>query len=246
MDKNINFDYSYTSDSNHLFLKKLLKLGFNKSPKDIEHPGKRFCSFIEFKNPIGVNAYLEFINVKKGGNEIKYPGFSFSYKNDLDSCFKKLSKKSKIQPCFSHKNYYWRENSIDRLPGWNFVTFEKLGFKTIYPWFTEYEPPHIKRKRFDNHSNMARTLIGFDLTLNSRGLNFFQEVMKVKIKDKIELSDGTIWNIKQGRLNKLSSINLRASSLNFFRSLDIIQEEKRVRIINPSGTQFWNISIHEN
>ncbi|MFX3675818.1 MAG: hypothetical protein ACN6I6_02175 [bacterium] len=245
MDKNIRFDHSYTKDQSHKLLKKLMKLGFSKIKFDVEHPGKHFCSFIEFNNPIGSRTYLEFIHTGRGGSMISSPGISFGYEKNLEGYFKRLKKNCSFEPQYSHKNYNWKENSEDILPGWNFITFKKLGFRTIEPWFTEYESPRKKRKHQISHSNNTNQLSGGELVLNPKGADFIEAVLKVKIKDKFSLADGTIWKVKKGAVNRMERINLRASSLKAFpKKLHI--DTGIVLIKNPSGEKFWDICIYEN
>lgn len=244
MDKNIRFDHSYTNDQSHRFLKKLISLGFKKGDYDVEHPGKHFCSFIEFKNPNGNNTYLEFIHTGRGGVRMSCPGLSFGYEKNLESYFKTI-KKSVYQPHFSHKNYDWKNNSKDRLPGWNFVTFKKLGFRTIEPWFTEYEPPRKNRNWNNDHKNGANTLLGGKLVLNPKGIEFMQSILKLQIKDGFQLSDGTYWEVKKGSSNKMLQINLGAKNLDSFPS-KYLSRNKTVLISNPNGKAYWDICIYEN
>jgi len=81
------FDHTYTNDPRHRFLKRLEKLGFNLDEKGVEHPGRQFCRFIMFPKPSSPRkcTYLEFVNVKPGGDAITKPGISLGYSKALKS-----------------------------------------------------------------------------------------------------------------------------------------------------------------
>src|SRR5690606_12294588 len=98
-------------------LKSLLSFGFSKVEGDVEHPGKHFCSFIEFRTPNNDRAYLEFIHVGRGGKAIDHTGLSFRYEHDLKNYYKKLKARVPFKTFYIHKNYEWKKNSVDYLPG---------------------------------------------------------------------------------------------------------------------------------
>ncbi|MBC7540552.1 MAG: hypothetical protein H7281_17135 [Bacteriovorax sp.] len=141
----IFLDHSYTNDDKHSFLKKLEKYGFKLSENEVEHPVKQFCRFIAFTgNPLRSYQYLEFVNVKKNGEACSVPGVSFGYTKGLKNYFNKI--KNKVAAKFEHKNYKWKEDSVSDLPGWNFVTFDKVKLKGIFPWFTIHQKRKNERK----------------------------------------------------------------------------------------------------
>src|SRR5690606_38514138 len=132
-------------EPNHELLKKLERLGFILEKKMTEHPGKAFCRFICFKgeNPRKI-FYLEFVSIGRGGIPFIEPGISFGYETDLAKFYKKVSKKFHSE--YNHKNYDWKKNSEDLLPGWNSITFKKPIIKNVNIWFTEYEDTKKPRK----------------------------------------------------------------------------------------------------
>ncbi len=130
------FDHCFTLDQNHRLLKKLERLGFTLRPTATEHPGGHVCRFIMFKGKVR-NQYLEFVHTRPGGDAYSHPGISFGYKGPLESYFKRIKKTLPSE--FVHRNYDWKADSKTRLPGWNFLTFKHLGFRTLLPWLTEYE-----------------------------------------------------------------------------------------------------------
>jgi len=192
MHKNIFIDHMYTDDKNHKYLKKLEKAGFILDKKEVEHPGRAFCRFIKLEN----RQYLEFVNVKKGGNPHVSPGFSLGYKNNLKNYYKSISKKVDFRVGFFHKNYDWKNDDKSNLPGWNFVTFSKLGFRTFFPWMTEYEPrPNEKNSNKDfklpKHPNTVYGLYGVEFKVNEAAKKFFSKVLFIKAEGSLSLAKGS-------------------------------------------------------
>lgn len=246
------FDHSYTRDDRHSFLKKLERYGFKVNHDyEVEHPGKHFCKFIHFEN----YNYLEFIKVPKSGKEIKTPGLSFKTK-DLKCFFEKIKKQSTFKCQFLHKNYNWKENNIDTLPGWNFLSFANTGIRSFYPWFTEYEQiPRKKKKTIKKfnpaHPNMVNNIHGLEIYVNEKGEKFFEKILGMKIKEEVILSNGfKIYFHKKSRSNKLSNIILESSNLETTKKYmpkeknTIFRGSKGIVINNPClNNKMWNIII---
>lgn len=244
MDKNIRFDHTYTNDQSHKFLKKLMDLGFTKVARDVEHPGKHFCSFIEFLTPNRDRAYLEFINVGRGGVPVNHTGLSFRYEKNLKQYYTKLKDKVPFKTFYMHKNYDWKKNSVDYLPGWNFLDFKGTGFRSLQPWFTEYEN-RKKLKKMTTHKNKVSMLTGGTYVLNSKGRDFFELILRTKVKDKFEYADGTCWEIRNGATNKIDKINLECSNLKLFPN-KLLTTDGFALVKNPNGKKYWDICIYES
>ena len=160
MDKKIFIDHCFNVDQNHRFFKKLERLGFTLDKHMMEHPGKAYCKFIVFKgeNP-RQRFYLEFVSIGKGGIPFHTPGLSLGYESHLAKFHKKINKL--LPGKFWHKNFSWKENSQDHLPGWNFIEFKTPIIKNINIWFTEYEFEKKRKKlKIPNHRNAVRSLHG--------------------------------------------------------------------------------------
>lgn len=246
----IFLDHSYTNDNNHKFLKKLEKHGFKLSESEVEHPGKQFCRFIAFSgNPLRSYQYLEFVNVKKGGQECKKPGVSFGSTKGLKKYYNKI--KTKIKAEFEHKNYEWKIDNESILPGWNFVTFDKSMPEGIYPWFTEYEKSAKRKKRRKViHPNGVQKISSFHFDLTDSGIKFFEVILGIKIKKSIRLSCGTEFYFNKAKTNKLKTIHLECKSLKKLKNNFPYDEEMEflgkdaVRIKNPNS--MWDIVITQN
>lgn len=246
MNKNIYFDHTFTGDQNHSFLKKLKKMGFKVNDFMVKHPNAD-CRFLYF----GKGSYLEFIHTPDENKILKRPGFSFGAKKNLEALFKKY-KKSGLNCSFTHRNYNWHVNKKDYLPGWNFLEFKKIGFKTFYPWFTEYEPnPNSKRKFTQiKHPNCVTGIWGHEFVVNQSGRDFFRRVLGTKIQDKIILNCGTSFYFKEGRTNFHSKVILKTSNFkktnSYIKRADLINFEGRdgILIENPSPNMLmWDLLI---
>lgn len=247
MNKKIYFDHTYTGDQNHKFWKKLGKLGFILHTKKAEHPDA-VCQFIMFEKP----GYLEFAHCLDRSSIDTRPGFSFGIENDLKTFFNKLRRKN-INCSFSHRNYNWKENSEDDLPGWNFLNFKNTGIRTFYPWITEYQSSpagKVKVKNSFSHPNGVTHVIGHEFVINNAGEKFFGQILGTKIKDQITLSCGRVLYFKRGRTcyhSKviLKSKNMENTKLYIPNMKGIIFDDKEVLLIsNPSPyKRMWDIII---
>lgn len=186
MYKEIFFDHTFNVDPNHRFLKSLEKMGFELMEGTVEHPGKVMCRFIKIDG-----RYLEFAHIGKGGEFVDKAGFSFGASH-LKKYHEKIKKKAYFETLYLHKNYNWKENNVDELPGWNFLSFQKTGVRTIYPWFTEYEPhPNRKsRKKSPKHANGITKIFGAEFNLNAQGEKLFSTILGAKLKPVMQLPCG--------------------------------------------------------
>ncbi|MGZ3794439.1 MAG: hypothetical protein ACXVCP_18980 [Bdellovibrio sp.] len=211
----LRFDHSYTTDQNFRFRKKLEKAGFRLKKQMVEHPGKAFCKFIMFPSPDKAGRqYLEFIHFGKGGKNYELPGLSLGALESLEPFSKKLEKK-KLKVHFYHKNYEWKKNSKDRLPGWNFISFPKHKSK-IYTWLTEYEFSKKRKliKRDSLHPNKVYKFVGIDAIFNADDLNLFKQLCGKPRQKEFMLSCGTSLSFRLGKTSKICSIILATKDLN--------------------------------
>ncbi len=248
MYKEIFFDHTFTEDPKHKFLKSLEKNGFILHDKTMEHPGKSICRFIQ----IG-RKYLEFAHIGKGGISYNKPGISFGAK-DLFKYQKKVEKKSSYQIDTIHKNYNWKENSTDRLPGWNFLHFNNLRIQTFYPWFTEYEDApgreNIFKKNLE-HPNGVNEIHGARFDLNKNGEKFFEAIFGSKLKPIVKLPCGFTFYFTFGKKTTLHRATiLKSKSLiqtkKFMpKAIDTTFQDKDALLIrNPSSNaRMWDIVI---
>jgi len=254
MFKKINLDHCYNEDPNFKFFKKLGKMGFNLEPGVVEHPGKAFCKFIAVQSSNKRERfYLEFIHIGKGGGEEKTPGLSFNYTENLEGFHKKLSKVVRCD--LTHKNYDWKKNAVDRLPGWNMLTFKKQPIKDLFTWFTEFESSRKQRslKKVKAHPNSVYSIHGIKLVLTQKSKENLEVVLSKKLGKKTKLSDGTFLYVEVGKNDFFESIILNCKSmkklLKFMKDEEITTFGKKeaLRVFNESEKRnMWNILIIEN
>ena len=255
MFKKIQIDHCYNEDKNFKFMKKLGQCGFDLDPSMVEHPGKAFCKFIIFQSKNKrERAYLEFVHVGKGGKEELTPGLSFSFTENLEKFSKKINKK--IPHVFDHKNYQWKENSTDRLPGWNFLSFKKPPIKNLYTWFTEYEvsPGMRKFKKAKTHPNSAYSIHGIKLILTAKSKKNLEIILGKKLNSKTKLSDGTHIYIVDGKKDKFDSIILNCKFLKKAHKfipktkIEKFHEFDSLRILNNSRDKkvMWDVVLIQN
>lgn len=246
----IFFDHTYTGDKGHRFLKRLEKLGFVLNPNTTEHPGKQFCRFIMFKNealPRKYN-YLEFVWGKSAGTS--KPGYCFGYSGGLERYFKKLERDGKYEAEFLHKNYAWKEDNVSRLPGWNFVSFRKLGMPSLYTWFTEYEPrPGKKSYKAPAHKNGAQRIHGFVIELDAKGEKFFSYLLGKKLTEKTKIGGGITLYLSLGaKRTRLRAVVVEMKSLPAFLrkykadSSGLFFGREAARIENPDR-RMWDLLL---
>nr|BDT27399.1 hypothetical protein BHI3_08650 [Bacteriovorax sp. HI3] len=257
MFKNIYLDHSYNCDQNFKFFKKLGKLGFVLEKTMMEHPGKAYCKFIMLSgSKKSQGYYLEFISFGKGAPAIeREAGLSFGYHENLEKLFNKI--KSKLSAKFVHKNYDWKNNSVDRLPGWNMLTFKKRPIQNTFTWFTEYEPVKRKKKieKILKHKNTVEGLHGIVLSLTPKSKKNLEIILGKKIKDKVELNDGTFIYLEKGKSDRYKSIILNAQSLKKVKKVvgrsgksEMFFDHEVVRIDPPlyEKSLSWNLLIRES
>jgi hypothetical protein len=253
MKRQIYLDHSYNIDQNFIFYKKLEKLGFILDKEMVEHPGKAYCKFISLN---GKNKrqryYLEFVSFGKGAPLIeKEPGLSFGYNENLESFYKKINKK--IPAKFSHKNYNWKENSVDRLPGWNMLNFNKPPIKNIFTWFTEYEPNRNRKvKKVPKHKNTSTSLHGIVLELTNSSKKKLEMILGKKIDEKFDMGDETFIYIKKSKKDRFASVIVTCESLKIAKNkigrsgLGITFEGKEAISIYPKNYENgfgWNLIL---
>ena len=96
-----------------------------------------------------------------------FTGLSFRANEPLEGYFKTCEKRlTHLEPIFIHRNYSWKTNSEDRLPGWNYLNFEKRVLPKTEFWITEFQNREVGNKvrtgvnLFREHPNTANTLVG--------------------------------------------------------------------------------------
>ena len=241
------FDHAFTTDQNHYFLNSLGKNGFKIEEDTVNHPNS-ICRFIKFNN----QKYLEFISAPNQSSADKMPGLSFCSDRNLLKIQKKLNLKG-IESRFEHRNYDWESNSSDYLPGWNFLTFKNLPFRTILPWVTEYElRVGVKRRKnpIIKHPNRVSSIAGLHFELNSKGESYFEKLLGRKIKDKIEFKDGMTFYFSQGRLNLFKNVILESENFNhttkYFSESNLQKWNGKlsIRVLNTSkNKRMWDLII---
>jgi len=256
MFKRIQLDHCYCEDKNFSFLKKLSKLGFILDSQVVEHPGKAFCKFIRLQsNNRRKKFYLEFVHVGKGGIEEHAPGLSFSYLENLEKFSKKIG--DKINVLFTHKNYEWKKNSKDRLPGWNMLSFKKPPIKNLYTWFTEYELNPLWPKKSEKvtvHPNSVYSIHGIKLSLTEKSKSNLETILCRRLKKKTFLSDGTVLYLELGKKDKFQSIILNCKSIKtaakFFKNYEttIFEGQNGIYVDNISVDRkvMWDIIVVQN
>lgn len=246
----LRFDHSYTTDQKFRFRRKLHAAGFDINDYEVEHPGKAFCRFIYL--PRTKNAgfqYLEFIHFGKGGKVSAVPGISLGALQALEPFAKKLKAKG-IAADFAHKNYDWKNNNLDRLPGWNFVSFPKHKSK-IYTWLTEYEksPARAKRQRKKvRHPNQVYKIVEIEAVLGKADQVFFSKLIGPAKGGQFSLSCGTPLTFVAGSASRIRHIVLATKDLSAlvkkFRwdTLTVHRGRPAVLIKNPNR-KMWDVVI---
>lgn len=254
MNKKIFIDHCYNIDQNHKFLKKLEKIGFTLDKNMMEHPGKAYCRFIMFRgeNP-RKRFYLEFVSIGKGGSQISTPGLSLGYETKLSKFHKTINKEFPAK--YWHKNFEWKINNEDHLPGWNFIEFKKPIIQNINTWFTEYETSYKRQKPvFPRHKNLVKSLHGLVLSLSPKSKKNLEFLLGVKINNKITLKDGITIYINRSKTDQFESIILNSSNIKLTKKVlgrsgkDFnFLDEKMIKIDPPKNDKVlnWNILIKQ-
>jgi len=256
MVKSVVYDHAYTLDDNHKFLKELGQLGFKIDEMIVEHPGKAICRFLKFQDSKKAQKqYLEFVSVKGAQREKhNHAGLSFRYTKGLEKYYDLLKKKDGLTPIYIHKNYNWKENDSDQLPGWNFLTFKNAPTRSIYPWFTEYEPHNLSLKTTTNpvHPNGALKIVGVELSVTQKVHCFFEKILNSKFKKEITLSDGVKLIFKSSSKNKCDRVLIQVGKLRVFEKfigrskLEIQETETGFLIRNPNPSpRMYDLEVLE-
>ena len=199
-------DHICCFDPHHKFRSKLLKLGFYDDENLVEHPGASMCKFIHLNPKKNVhNYYLEFIHQK---NPKKRPmGLSFASDVKLRNL---LNKFKKYNVKFFHKNYNWKENSKDILPGWNFITFpdrknQPLIWITEYEYTKEREIRNNKKSKFKN-KNGVNQIIGLCMYLNKKDVKFLSSLLGAPRNNKFMTQNNVFIDYKLSSKTKIKSV----------------------------------------
>ncbi len=248
----INFDHSYTEDIGHKFFKALGRAGFRLSEHQTAHPGKHFCRFIMFERVGGRMAYLEFVNVGRGGKRVTNPGISLRCSGPLKKYFAGVKKQKGVVAKYVHRNYDWKKDAKSNLPGWNFLTFSRPQFKNIYPWFTEYEPrPGAKRSPVPAHPNSARTIAGVVLAVREQDRPKLEKVFGRSLAGGRVNLGGIKLIIEPSRTTRISALVIKCRDLKrFMRAAKIkssvLWRGKDAAIIRNPDRRMWDILVVEN
>ena len=200
MFKNVYLDHFFNQDQNFKFFRSLGKRGFTLRENTVKHPGGMTCRFMF----LGNEQYLEFLHVRKGSkNPFGKPGISLGYKENLARFQARLEPKIDFKCQFEHRNYDWKENSQEYLPGWNFLSFSNTGIRAFYPWFTEYERRKKKSIPTVVHPNSVYGLYGVDFNLTDKGENFFSSILSKRITDGMRLVNGNRFFFRQRQLQQI-------------------------------------------
>lgn len=242
-----SFDHAYTDDPGHAFWTRMKRLGFTPRESEVEHPGGQFCRFVAFPDPKGSRpVYLEFIDARDPKHPVNRPGLSFRFERDLEKASRGLSARG-LEVEFLHKNYDWKQDSRSRLPGWNFVSFKRLGFRSLFPWITEYEPsPKRKVFRAAAHPNGVRHLLALEFEINEAGRAFFAKLFGRKIGSSLKVAGGRTFYFREGRTTRLTAIVLEARSLKRVLTYPVDEtttwrDRPAAVVHNPAGQ--WNLVI---
>ncbi|MCP4913221.1 MAG: hypothetical protein GY909_08875 [Oligoflexia bacterium] len=241
------FDHCYTKDIKHKFFKRLIKMGFKDLGFTTIHPKENICKFIKFDD----HQYLEFISTKYEEDIKKRPGLSFKSRGKLNVIFKKYQSKRGIEATYRHRNYNWKENNKDILPGWNFVDFKHVPFRNILLWLTEYEPPKkgLKRLPFkSDHPNGVYALEAIILDVNERSKAYFDKLFGPKKEGLLRKSQVVF---RPSSRTRHSLVILKCKSLKkaqkFIKApVKEVYGYTGLFIKNPSGNdRMWDILVIE-
>ncbi len=247
------YDHCYSVDMHHKFHAKLENVGFQLNPVMTEHPGKYFCKFISLPDTKRTGRqYLEFIHLGNGNiQDEPNPGLSLRTATPLKKMAKKLGKQ-KIKTTYAHKNYDWKKNEVDILPGWNFVTFPKHQ-SGIYTWLTEYEKGRRRRNKSTKtlkHPNKVYRLVCLDAELEQKDILLFTKFFGAPKNGHYKMACQNVIRFTKARKSKLKSVVLATSDLSRlvrkFQWDELVSFDGKpgVLIINPNPGM-WNLVIVE-
>lgn len=249
----IKLDHIYCIDQDFVYFNYLKQVGFKCEAKTVEHPGGVKCKFIYLEGANKKNDfYMEFVSFSEKMSPLNIrPGISLAIGGSLLEHYKKMQNKIKCR--YIHKNYKWKENSKDYLPGWNMVEFEKNFIRDIFVWFTEYEySPERKLRKAPHHPNgvIGLTEVVLELKLNSQ--KKIEKIIGSKIAKNYEFSNGIKLSIVRSRKDRVRSLVLKTKKpSSAFKLVDkqkkIIRygEEFGIELNGPSKRteNMWNIII---
>jgi len=245
----INFDHSYTEDIKHKFFKALGRAGFRLSEHQVAHPGKHSCRFIMFERVAGRMAYLEFVDVGRGGKSVNKPGISLRCSGPLKQYFAGVNKQKGVAAKYLHRNYDWKSDAKSKLPGWNFMTFSRPRFKNIYPWFTEYEPrPGVKRLPVPIHPNTAQSISGVVLSMREQDKLGLEKVFGRRLTGKLINLGGIRLFIEPAKTTKISALVVKCKNLALFMRVariksPVIWQGKEAVVIRNPDNRMWDIIV---
>ena len=169
----MNIDHIYSRTLDRSDYERMKDLGFIcDESKNVEHPHGKHCSFVMLNNW----QYLEFVELRDFETHAKdhqeeieqyghkqFNGISLRSANPLKQYMEEKKEfLAPYDPFYEHRNYFWKENSKDYLPGWNFLRFKKVIMPNTCVWFTEYEWPDPSKKPVEApklaHPNTANTI----------------------------------------------------------------------------------------
>jgi hypothetical protein len=225
----IFFDHTYTIDNDFYLFKKMESFGFSLSERISDHPDSK-TRFIHFNN----GKYLEFVKLTVPVKSWWYlSGLSFGVNESLKK-FAATPRFKRFKPDYYHRNYNWRENNTDYLPGWNFLGFRKMSFRTFHPWLTEYEKGRSKVPTKVSHPNGVNEFHGHLFSINDQGREFFQVLFNKRIKDKIQLADGTWFYFKAARTSRHEAVLLKAGQRSNFEKFKAASS-----VLKTHGIEFY-------
>lgn len=246
----VQFDHSYTADKNFQFRKKLGKAGFFIGSHTVEHPGNVLCKFIVIAGQ-GQDRpqYLEFIHFAKGGLETKTPGLSLGALQALEPFAQKLNRK-KLKTRFTHRNYDWKTDSKNRLPGWNFIHFPEHK-SHVNTWLTEYEPTKKRKKAhktFLENPNQVYKVVSLELSLTTKDIRFFEKLCGKPKGHEFILSCGTLLRYTKSNKTRLQAIVLATRNIKKlvkkFEWDELVTHQGRPGVVikNPNKNM-WDVVI---
>lgn len=239
------FDHCYSSDKNHQFRTKLGKAGFHLNDNLVEHPGKLFCKFIILPTEdLKYRYYLEFVN-NKGRTKM---GAGISLSTD-DKLIRQMKKLSSLKPTYIHKNYAWKTNSKDNLPGWNFITFNKHK-SNIFSWLTEYEPSKLRKrpKKVPRNPNGVDKIKAFIVELTKEDIKLYTAMLGKPKNSTFKTKNGVEIKYKQAKKSVIKSIAVSAPKFTqvvkkfIWDDLIVYENMPAVLIKNPNKGQ-WDVII---
>lgn len=208
------FDHTYTVTESENDYLQFEKRGFFTRREPVMHPGPMACRFLYFKpNDYPFKQYLEWcytpnykavvaMKESKGEPAEAYHGLGFKTEGDLGSIFMNLEPKFKDYGIFTfHKNFEWKKNNTDILPGWDYIISRKLIIHGLTLFVVSYgQPPKkmISKRPVIPNPNTTDKIIATLVDLTSDEFHRFSEFSLAPI------SGGSISKSKGFHFLKLS------------------------------------------